>query len=94
MTSSRSTSPKSSNEPGRRGPQEQDQKIAEHGGDDPQDRDVPLVVSGPGIRHDTERGPGETTQIAPTILAAAEHTATLQGTPAGSRGRRTGYLAE
>jgi len=50
---------------------------------------VPLVVSGPRIRHDTERGPGETTQIAPTIWAllgldagvlqavAAEHTATL-----------------
>jgi len=67
-------------------------KIAEHGGDDPQDRDVPLVVSGPGIRHDTQRGPVETTQIAPTILAllgldpcalqavTAEHTATLPGT--------------
>jgi len=49
-------------------------------------------VSGPRIRHDTQRGPGETTQIAPTILAllgldagvlqavAVEHTATLPGT--------------
>jgi len=34
-----------------------------------QDRDAPLVVSGPRIRHDTQRGPVETTQIAPTILA-------------------------
>jgi hypothetical protein len=45
-------------------------KIAEHGGVDPQDRDVPLLVSTPG------HGPGtlvnrtvETTQIAPTILS-------------------------
>jgi arylsulfatase A-like enzyme len=44
-------------------------KIAEHGGADPQDRNVPLVVSGKAS------GPGtssnaivETTQIAPTIL--------------------------
>jgi hypothetical protein len=45
-------------------------KIAEHGGANPQDRDVPLVVSGAGVRR---RGgvapePVETTQIAPTIL--------------------------
>jgi arylsulfatase A-like enzyme len=44
-------------------------KIAEHGGDNPQDRDVALVVSGAGVED-----PGvnttsvETTQIAPTIL--------------------------
>jgi hypothetical protein len=44
-------------------------KIAEHGGDNPGDRDVPLVVYAPGNVH-----PGrfdqwvETTQIAPTIL--------------------------
>jgi len=44
-------------------------KIAEHGGDDPQDRDVPLIVSGPGIRHATSDTSVETTQIAPTILA-------------------------
>jgi len=73
-------------------------KIAEHRGDDPQDRDVPLVVSCPGIRHDTQRGPVEITQIAPTILAllgldpcalqavAAGHTASLPGT-AGQRSR-------
>jgi len=64
-------------------------KIAEHGGNDPQDRDVPLVVSGPRIRHDVRGGQVETTQIAPTILAllgldpralqavTAEHTRTL-----------------
>jgi len=44
-------------------------KIAEHGGADPQDRDVPLVVSGAGVdRNDTVATPVETTQIAPTIL--------------------------
>jgi len=66
-------------------------------------------VSGPRIRHDTQRGPVQTTQVAPTILAllgldagalqavAAEHTATLPGTaghPGREPGRRTGYLAE
>ena len=44
-------------------------KLAEHGGADPQDRDVPLVVSGaattPGSSSNTTV---ETTQIAPTIL--------------------------
>jgi hypothetical protein len=44
-------------------------KIAEHGGANPQDRDVPLVVSGDAVK---ERGINdsavETTQIAPTIL--------------------------
>jgi predicted AlkP superfamily pyrophosphatase or phosphodiesterase len=44
-------------------------KIAEHGGAAPQDRDVPLVVSGAGVRHSRVEGrPVETTQIAPTIL--------------------------
>lgn len=46
-------------------------KIAEHGGDNPQDRDVPLVVSGP-VGDDAGRvvhAPVETTQVAPTILA-------------------------
>ena len=43
-------------------------KIAEHGGDDPQDRHVPLVVSGPGLSHGLRTGRVETTQIAPTIL--------------------------
>ena len=44
-------------------------KIAEHGGDNPQDRDVALVVSGSGV--DGGRvitSSVETTQIAPTIL--------------------------
>jgi Type I phosphodiesterase / nucleotide pyrophosphatase len=44
-------------------------KIAEHGGDDPQDRNVPLLVVSPSLRHDgTSKVPVETTQIAPTIL--------------------------
>ncbi len=45
-------------------------KIAEHGGDDPQDRNVPILVSLPGLRDGHVIGaPVETTQIAPTILA-------------------------
>jgi hypothetical protein len=44
-------------------------KIAEHGGANPQDRNVPLVVSGdPVRRHEVDSGRVETTQIAPTIL--------------------------
>jgi Type I phosphodiesterase / nucleotide pyrophosphatase len=44
-------------------------KIAEHGGDDPQDRDVPILVVSPSLRHGGLIGaPVETTQIAPTIL--------------------------
>jgi hypothetical protein len=44
-------------------------KIAEHGGDNPQDRDVALVVSGGSIDGgDVVTRPVETTQIAPTIL--------------------------
>ncbi|GAC1488614.1 MAG: alkaline phosphatase family protein [Solirubrobacteraceae bacterium] len=44
-------------------------KIAEHGGANPQDREVPLVVSGAGVEHNqTVAGAVETTQIAPTIL--------------------------
>jgi hypothetical protein len=43
-------------------------KIAEHGGDNPQDRDVPLVVTGGKISPSVNNGPVETTQIAPTIL--------------------------
>jgi Type I phosphodiesterase / nucleotide pyrophosphatase len=48
-------------------------KIAEHGGDDPQDRSVPLIVSGIPIAianggRETNNTPVETTQIAPTIL--------------------------
>ena len=43
-------------------------KIAEHGGADIQDRDVPLVVSGPGGHGARVTRAVETTQIAPTIL--------------------------
>jgi hypothetical protein len=45
-------------------------KIAEHGGANPQDRDVPLVVSGSPILFHRISWPisVETTQIAPTIL--------------------------
>ena len=45
-------------------------KIAEHGGDDPQDRGVPILVVYPGLRNGhVIPAPVETTQIAPTILA-------------------------
>jgi hypothetical protein len=45
-------------------------KIAEHGGDDPQDRDVPILVVVPGLKNGRVIGaPVETTQIAPTILS-------------------------
>jgi len=45
-------------------------KIAEHGGDDPQDRNVPILVVLPGqTEGSTISTPVETTQIAPTILA-------------------------
>ena len=45
-------------------------KIAEHGGDNPADRSVALVVSGAPIGRDGEvvSTPVETTQIGPTIL--------------------------
>jgi hypothetical protein len=44
-------------------------KIAEHGGDNPGDRDVPLVVYAPGIvPHSRVHAWVETTQVAPTIL--------------------------
>lgn len=44
-------------------------KIAEHGGAGVEDRAVPIVVSGPGLRHGAvERARVETTRIAPTIL--------------------------
>jgi hypothetical protein len=44
-------------------------KIAEHGGDDVQDRNVPVLVVSPSVRHGgTSTVPVETTQIAPTIL--------------------------
>jgi hypothetical protein len=44
-------------------------KIAEHGGANPHDRDVPLVVSGNTVdEHEVNNSRVETTQIAPTIL--------------------------
>jgi hypothetical protein len=70
-------------------------KIAEHGGDNPQDRGVALVVSGEPLAHGKWRhrvdSAVETTQIAPTILqllgldpqalqaVQAEHTHSLLG---------------
>jgi hypothetical protein len=44
-------------------------KIAEHGGDNPGDRDVPILVYAPGtVHHDSSSQWVETTQVAPTIL--------------------------
>ena len=44
-------------------------KIAEHGGDNPGDRDVPLLVYAPGtVPPSTNHSWVETTQVAPTIL--------------------------
>lgn len=44
-------------------------KIAEHGGANPADRDVPLVVYAPGaVRPEVSHQGVETTQIAPTII--------------------------
>ena len=66
-------------------------KIAEHGGAAPDDRDVPLIVSGAGVTHGSSGRAVQTTQIAPTILALLgldpreldavriDHTAVLPG---------------
>ena len=43
-------------------------KIAEHGGDATDDRNVALVVSGAGVHRGTDTARVQTTQIAPTIL--------------------------
>jgi hypothetical protein len=43
-------------------------KIAEHGGNNPADRDVPILVYGPGIHGASTNEWVETTQVAPTIL--------------------------
>jgi hypothetical protein len=44
-------------------------KIAEHGGDDPADREVPILVYAPGTVKPAANGQSvETTQVAPTIL--------------------------
>ncbi|MBO0804464.1 MAG: alkaline phosphatase family protein, partial [Nocardiopsaceae bacterium] len=63
-------------------------KIAEHGGDDVQDRNVPILVSLPGLAHgQVIPAPLETTEIAPTILSllgldpAALQAVRLQHTP-------------
>jgi hypothetical protein len=44
-------------------------KIAEHGGDNPADRDVPIIVNGAGVSPAVSGQSVETTQVAPTILA-------------------------
>src|SRR5262249_5113906 len=45
-------------------------KIAEHGGDNPGDRDVPLLVYAPGAVSPSRSGDWvETTQVAPTVLS-------------------------
>jgi hypothetical protein len=44
-------------------------KLAEHGGMNPGDRHVLMVVNGPGIATQVVSAPVETTQVAPTILA-------------------------
>ena len=67
-------------------------KIAEHGGDNPADRNVPIVVSGAGVEEGPVNStPVDTAQIAPTILrllgldpnqlkaVQKEHTAELPG---------------
>ncbi|HZS20105.1 MAG TPA: alkaline phosphatase family protein, partial [Pseudonocardiaceae bacterium] len=45
-------------------------KIAEHGGADPQDRNVPILLAGSGVENPGRniQAPVETTQVAPTIL--------------------------
>ena len=43
-------------------------KIAEHGGDNPGDRDVPILVYAPGVRSGVSDRWVETTSVAPTIL--------------------------
>jgi hypothetical protein len=43
-------------------------KIAEHGGANPADRDVPIIVTGPGVKPQVSGQEVETTQIAPTII--------------------------
>lgn len=44
-------------------------KIAEHGGANPQDLSVPLLVAGAHVGHSVQSQAVETTQIAPTILS-------------------------
>ncbi len=62
-------------------------KIAEHGGANPADRDVPIVVYGPGVQPGTYHPGVQTTQIAPTILdllgldPSALQAVQIEGTP-------------
>ena len=63
-------------------------KIAEHGGPNPADRDVPLVVYAPGsVAHGVFNHGVETTQIAPTIVQllglapSALRAVRIEGTP-------------
>ena len=44
-------------------------KIAEHGGANPADRDVPIIVYAPGVQPQVSDTWVETTQIAPTIMS-------------------------
>ena len=61
-------------------------KIAEHGGDAPADRDVPLVVSGTAVPHHAVNCAAvQTTSIAPTILSL------LGLNPAALQAVRTGH---
>jgi hypothetical protein len=84
----------------------QDYEIAEHGGGNPGDRDVPILIYAPGtVRHGVNGQWVETTQVAPTILALLglnpwdlkavqiEHTAVLPGLCLGGFGccGRGGY---
>ena len=43
-------------------------KLAEHGGMNPGDRHVLMVVTGPGVPVQVDTSPVETTQVAPTVL--------------------------
>jgi hypothetical protein len=75
-------------------------KIAEHGGDDPQDRDVPILVALPGLREGhVISTPLETTEIAPAVMellglnpdaldaVRIQHTPALPGIGEYARGR-------
>ena len=63
-------------------------KIAEHGGADPEDRDVPVLVFAPGaVRPGVYGQPLETTSVAPTVVRLlglnpyALQAVRMQGTP-------------
>ena len=56
-------------------------KIAEHGGANPDDLHVPLIVSGAHIEPDVDGPTVETTQIAPTILGSSAWTPSPAGRP-------------